>query len=68
MPKIYKVTVDPGYRWSVVTVAGRHFSKRTVTEIQEGDMTEEIRNSPLLKVEVEVEAKAEVKRRGRKGG
>jgi hypothetical protein len=65
--KIFHVTVHPDNRWNMVTVDGRHFSKTTVAEIQEGDLTDEIRNSPLLQVtEAEGEAEARPKR-GRKG-
>ena len=65
MNKIYLVTVDPDFRWSSAQVAGRGFTKRFVTEINEADMNEEIYFSPLLvveeKVEEEVEVKVEVK-------
>jgi hypothetical protein len=52
--KIYLVTVAADYRWSTVNVGGRSFSKSGVTEVREGDLTDEIRQSPLLKV-VEVD-------------
>lgn len=50
MAKIYQVTVKQDYRWSDCQVAGRTFSKRAVTNVAEADLTDEIRNSPLLDV------------------
>lgn len=52
---IYKVTVNPDYRWNDCQVAGRIFSKKTVVEIGGAAMNDEIRNSPLLQIE-EIEA------------
>lgn len=51
MPKIYRVQVDPEYRWGVVTVSGRTFTKVEPVEMQEIDLNYEIFDSPLLLVE-----------------
>ena len=50
MAKVYQVTVKSDYRWSDVQVSSRTFSKRSVTSVAEGDMNDEIRNSPLLDI------------------
>jgi len=52
---MYEVLVSEKYRWDTARVAGRIFSKRGVEYIHEHEMTDEIRNSPLLSV-VEVKA------------
>jgi hypothetical protein len=47
---VYKVRVTESYRWTVATVGGRHFTKIVPVEIQDVDMTDEIRTSPILEV------------------
>ena len=49
--KRYRVRLDPKkWRWPAAQVAGREFTREPV-ELQEVELTEEIRNSPLLVVE-----------------
>ena len=52
--KRYRVWLDPEYRWATAQVNAREFTKTPVV-LQEVELTEEIRNSPLLVVE-EVDA------------
>ena len=52
--KRYRVQLDPEYRWPTAQVNAREFTKTPVV-LQEVELTEEIRNSPLLVVE-EVDA------------
>lgn len=54
MAKLYHVTVAADYRWSVATVGGRPFSKHGATPLNDAQMTDEIKSSPILTV-VEVE-------------
>jgi len=70
---MYRVCVNSDYRWAMATVGGRHFTKHAAVEIQESDMTEEIRQSPILDVveivlesDPEPEQKAEPKPRSRR--
>ena len=45
----YRVRLRENWRWGTVQVAGREFTKAGV-ELQEAELTEEIRNSPLLEI------------------
>lgn len=47
---MYRVRLREDYRWPTATINGREFTKIPI-ELQETDVTEEIRNSPLLVVE-----------------
>ena len=44
---IYKVTVHPDHRWSDTQIAGRIFSKRADTYLNEVDVTDELRRATL---------------------
>lgn len=46
----YEVKVRPEYRWSIVQVGGKIFSKVTATPVSQAAMTDEIMHSALLEV------------------
>jgi hypothetical protein len=46
---MFLVRVKPDFRWAEAYVGGRCFTKQPVG-VQEGNLTEEMRNSPLLEV------------------
>lgn len=50
MAKRYRVRLKEDWRWPTAQVQGREFTKESM-ELQEVEVTEEIRNSPLLVVE-----------------
>jgi len=51
----YNVRLKPNYRFNTAQVGGREFLKVLPTLVHESEMTDEIRNSPLLDVELVVE-------------
>lgn len=65
MHTYYRITVEPSYRWNNVRVAGRDFSKSSVSTLNEAEVTDEILGSPLLVVEVAEPDKPKAKPRSR---
>lgn len=47
---MYSVKVKPDYRHSTATVGGRMFRKSGTVVVVDSDMTDEIKNSPILDV------------------
>ncbi len=47
----YSVRVAPGWTWDRAQVAGREFTKAAPVRVNESEMNDEIRKSPLLVVE-----------------
>lgn len=47
---MYKILVRADYPWDVAQVAGRRFHKRVVTALHANELTDEIKNSPLLDI------------------
>lgn len=50
MSLLYEVRVREDYPWGTARVGGRMFAKAEATPVPESEMTDEIRNSPLLVV------------------
>ena len=47
---MYKILVRADYPWDVAQVAGRRFHKREAVTLHANELTDEIKNSPLLDI------------------
>lgn len=56
----FSVRVKSAFEFNLARVGGMNFSKREPTLINAADLTDEIRNSPLLEVEPVAEPAAEL--------